>query len=71
MIDFTTVAAELRGATVRVTDARARGAASGILWRDPRTVVTNAHVVRSSRASVEFEVTRGPKGLQAANVTAG
>jgi serine protease Do len=54
MRDFASVAAELRRATVRVTDARARGAASGILWRDPRTVVTNAHVVRSSRAVVQF-----------------
>jgi serine protease Do len=54
MPDFADIAAELRRATVRVTDARARGTASGIVWRDPRTVVTNAHVVRSSRAVVHF-----------------
>jgi serine protease Do len=54
MRDLATIAAELRRSTAQVTDARARGAASGILWRDRRTVVTNAHVLRSSRAVVQF-----------------
>jgi len=48
------VVAAVQRATVRIADSRHGGAGSGVLWRDRRTVVTNAHVVRGRGAVVRF-----------------
>ena len=54
-IDFAALAERLRASTVRVHDANGRGSGSGVVWRDDGTIVTNAHVVRTKAATVEFE----------------
>jgi serine protease Do len=51
--DLAAVTSALRASTVRVHDG-ARGSGSGVVWSAGGIVVTNAHVVRSQRASVEF-----------------
>ena len=48
-----TVTDRLRRATVAVRDG-SKGGGSGVIWRSDGTIVTNAHVVRSTRATVEF-----------------
>ena len=48
-----TLTDRLRRATVAVRDG-SRGGGSGVIWRSDGTIVTNAHVVRGTRATVEF-----------------
>jgi len=47
------VARSLRASTVRVHDGR-RGSGSGVVWSSAGLVISNAHVVRGSSATVEF-----------------
>jgi serine protease Do len=49
--DLGSIAARLRASTLRVEDERG-GAGSGIVWNDTGLVLTNAHVVRGSSATV-------------------
>ncbi len=49
--DLSALADWLRAITVNVIDGR-RGAGSGVLWDADGLIVTNAHVVRSRRASI-------------------
>jgi serine protease Do len=47
--DLAALTARLRRSTLHVHDDRGRGSGSGVVWA-PGVVVTNAHVVRGSRA---------------------
>ena len=47
------VAAKLRAATMRVHDEGGRGSGSGVLWDAQGLILTNAHVVRGSSATIE------------------
>jgi serine protease Do len=49
-----TLAQGLRASTVRVHDERGRGSGSGLVWNAEGLVITNAHVVRGRRATIEF-----------------
>jgi serine protease Do len=51
--DLQAVTRALRASTVRVHDGP-RGSGSGVVWSADGVVVTNAHVVRSAGATVEF-----------------
>jgi serine protease Do len=52
--DLAELARRVRVATVAVHDARGRGSGSGVVWDARGLVVTNAHVVRGSGATVEL-----------------
>jgi serine protease Do len=48
-----TVGQKLSQSTVQIIDGR-RGAGSGVIWRAPGWIVTNAHVVRTPRVKVHL-----------------
>lgn len=50
---FGEIAEQLRRSTVLI-ESGGRGAGSGVIWSSDGTVVTNAHVVRGSRVSVQL-----------------
>lgn len=51
--EFAAVAERLRRSTVRVR-GRGPGGGSGVIWRPGGSVITNAHVARGSRATIEL-----------------
>lgn len=51
--DLIAVADRLRRSTVQVRSHR-RGGGSGVIWRSDGLIITNAHVLRGSKASVEL-----------------
>ena len=51
--DLATIADRLREVTVQVR-TRGAGAGSGVVWRPDGLIVTNAHVARGARATVEL-----------------
>jgi serine protease Do len=53
--ELAALATRLRASTVRVYDERRSGSGSGIVWGAEGTVMTNAHVVRGTRARLEWE----------------
>jgi serine protease Do len=53
-MEFADLAERLRHSTAIVRGS-GRGGGSGIIWRDDGLVITNAHVVRSGRVSVELQ----------------
>lgn len=51
--DFAATAARTQQSTVHVRSGRA-GSGSGVIWRPDGLIITNAHVARGSRATVEL-----------------
>jgi serine protease Do len=51
---FAELARGLRASTVRVHDASGRGYGAGIVWDAEGTILSNAHVVRGDRATIEW-----------------
>lgn len=61
--NFGDVAEGLRRSTVQVRDSRRRGSGSGVIWSSGGLIVTNAHVARDSRATVELWDGRRLEGI--------